>query len=112
MYITSIEFQAIAHTCDDLYMDLRGLRLIDNGDGIEITTNLDTVRVIRYAGGSGASYEKYIHTRMSETPAPYAGKHYIGAPASEVMMDAWLNGLLSGRPVRTPRERELGVIYG
>lgn len=112
MYITSVEFQAIAHACDAHYMDLRGLKIIDGGDGIEITTNLDTVRVIRYAGGTSASYEKYIHTRMSEVPAPYAGKHYIGAPASEVMMDAWLDGLLSGRPVRTPLERELGVIYG
>lgn len=111
-YITSVEFQAIAHTCDNLYMDLRGLKLIDNGDGIEITTNLDTINVIRYAGGSAASYEKYVHTRMEEIPVPFAGKHYAGTPVFDVMADAWLNGLLSGKPVRTPLERELGVIYG
>ena len=112
MYITSVEFQAIAHACDNLYMDLHGLKIIDNGDGIEITTNLDIVRVVRYAGGSPASFEKYVHTRMSETPVPFGGKHYAGTPVFDVMANAWLDGLLSGSPVRTPLERELGVIYG
>lgn len=112
MYITSVEFQAIARVCDALYMDLHGLQIIDNGDGIEITTNLDVVRVVRYAGGSPFSFEKYVHTRMSEIPVPFGGKHSTGRPVFDVMADAWLDGLLSGSPVRTPLERELGVIYG
>lgn len=111
-YITSIEFQTIARACDNLYMDLHGLKLIDNGDGIEITTNLDTVRVVRYAGGSHASFEKYVLKRMEELPNPFGGKHRHGVPAFDVMADIWLDGLLSNKPVRTPVERELGVIYG
>lgn len=112
MYISSVEFQTIARVCDALYMDLHGLQIIDGGDGIAITTNLDTVRVIRYAGGSPASFEKYVLKRLEESPNPFGGKHRAGVPAFDVMAQAWLDGLLSNRPMRTPHERKLGVIYG
>lgn len=113
-YITSVEFRAVSLACDATYAELHGIRIIDNGDGIEITTHCDTVKVVRYAGGCPFTYENYVLKRMEETPPPFGGvgRHRAGVPAFDIMADAWLDGLLSGRPVRTPAERELGVIYG
>lgn len=113
-YISSIEFRAIALACDELHVDLQGLQIVDNGNGIMITTDSDTVKVIRYAGKCPFTYEAYVTRKLEESPAPMVnhGAHRYGTPVFDVMADAWLDGLLTGRPVRTPLERELGVIYG
>lgn len=114
-YISSVEFRAIALACDSAHRDLRGVHIIDNGDGLAISTDVGNIKVVRYAGGCPFTFEAYVLKRLEETPIPLGGnfgKHHHGTPAFDVMADAWLEGLLTDRPVRTARERELGVIYG
>lgn len=113
-YISSVEFRAIALACDELHVDLQGLQIVGHGTRLQITTDSDTVTVIRYAGKCPFTYEAYVARKLEESPVILVGtgKHHNGTPAFDVMADAWLDGLLSNRPVRTPQERELGVIYG
>lgn len=112
-YISSIEFRAIALACDELHVDLQGLQIVGHGTKLQITTDCNTVTVIRYAGKCPFTYQAYVEEKLENSPAPGdTGKHHNGVPVFDVMADAWLDGLLNGSPVRTPRERELGVIYG
>lgn len=109
--ILAVEFRAIALACDELNVALRGVQIVDNGHGIRITTGAGVaVAVPRYAGGFPSSHQALIHMALADSLAP--GLHRVGVPAVEIMADVWLDGLLSGRPLRTPAERELGVIYG
>lgn len=113
-YISAIEFRAVALACDELHVDLQGLQIVGHGTKLQITTDCNTVTVIRYAGGCPFTFEAYVAEKIENSPAPGTpdGKHHNGTPVFDVMADAWLDGLLSGSPVRTPLERELGVIYG
>lgn len=113
-YITTVEFRAIALACDEMHLDLHGVHIVDNGHRIRITTDADTYTVTRYAGGDSASFEAYVMARLEEDffRVGGVGVHRDGVPVAEIMANVWLDGLLSGSPVRTPLERELGVIYG
>ena len=113
-YISTVEFRAIALACDSAHRDLRGVHINDTGDSLTISTDTGNVKVVRYAGGCPFTFEAYVLKRLEDLPVLLQGegKHHHGTPAFDIMADAWLDGLLSGRPVRTPVERELGVIYG
>ena len=109
--ILAVEFRAIALACDELNTDLRGVQIVDSGHGIQITTGAGVVAMVpRYAGGFPSVFQSVVSMALADALAP--GRHHEGVPAADVMADAWLDGLLSGRPLRTPLERECGVIYG
>lgn len=109
--ITSAELQVIALACEDLSVDLQGVQIVDNGHGIRVTTGAGvTVVVARYEGGFTWDYRVMVGMALADSLAP--GMHHQGVPAVDVMAEVWLDALLSGRPLRTPAERELGVIYG
>ena len=109
--ILAVEFRAIALACDELNTDLRGVQIVDSGHGIRITTGAGVaVTVARYTGGFPSAYQSVIGMALADSLAP--GRHHEGVPAVDVMAEVWLDSLLSGNPVRTPLERECGVIYG
>lgn len=111
-YISTPVFQAVAFACDRAWVVLVGMAV--NGETITVHFNsasgADSVTV---PVGSVDTLEHRVFEALSGSANTPRHLYKVGSVSvSDVQIKAWCEAWVNDKPIRTPLERELGVIYG